>query len=339
MGGNAIYPPTGIENVGPTPGTTTMQPGTFYIDKLSRVLSYAPRRPDLHAPRSRSPPTSRAAGGEEEESPPAEMADVVLPLAEQLVVGAGTKAAPIAGVRFEAIRFESTTWGRPAGLLGYVEIQSGKIIDGYGWPGASCPGLQPVPGAVAFHNATGIAVDRCEFARLGTAGVTMSTRAQRCVVGKSYFHDLSGGAVDLGVYSWTDPGTGAFLDAPVSQDPRDWDRDNVVANNTVVGVGVEFRGSAGIAAGYTAGTAIVANEVDTVPNTAISVGWGWGRGANRTALETMMRDNRVAGNKCHGYKRVLNDGGCVCECDRPPCHPAAPRCAPLRPVAPRAGFP
>lgn len=52
-------------------------------------------------------------------------------------------------------------------------------------------------------------------------------------------------------------------------------------------VGVEFRGSAGVAAGYVRGTDIVGNEVGWVPNTAVSLGWGWGRGPNGTRLETM----------------------------------------------------
>ena len=56
--------------------------------------------------------------------------------------------------------------------------------------------------------------------------------------------------MDIGVYSWSDPASGAFLDAPpASLGPRDCDVGNVVANNTVVRVGIEFRGSAGIAAG------------------------------------------------------------------------------------------
>ena len=62
---------------------------------------------------------------------------------------------------------------------------------------------------------------------------------------------------------------------------------------------------------YTAETVIAGNEVQTVPNTAISMGWGWGRGPNMSQLETVMRGNRVTRNRCHAYKQVLNDGGCV----------------------------
>ena len=60
---------------------------------------------------------------------------------------------------------------------------------------------------------------------------------------------------------------GSFYVAPVSTDPKDYDTGNVIVNNTVRQVGVEFRGSAGINVGFAADTLISNNEVGVVPNT------------------------------------------------------------------------
>ena len=44
--------------------------------------------------------------------PPAEMNHVVLPISEQLFVGAGTHGSPIMDVRFTGLAFTHMTWGR-----------------------------------------------------------------------------------------------------------------------------------------------------------------------------------------------------------------------------------
>lgn len=65
-----------------------------------------------------------------------------------------------------------------------------QILDGFGWPGGDSAGMTSVPGVVAFHNASGITVDSCEFTGLGAAGVELSERAQHSTVSNSYFHDI-----------------------------------------------------------------------------------------------------------------------------------------------------
>ena len=240
MGGHDIYPPTGIENV----GVLQLAAGTFYIDKMKGVVAYAPR----------SNVTVPAAAGSVNVSArlfPLEMAQgVVLPIVEQLILGAGTKAAPIMDVSFAGISFAETTWGRVAREAGYVEVQSGKILDGFGWPGGDSAGMTSVPGgALAFHNCSRIIIDRCDFRALGSAGVELSTRAQDSVVSNSFFRDLSGAAVTVGVWDNGKGWTGQYFVAPQSVDPADFDTNNTIQNNTVAWTGVEYRGSAAICAG------------------------------------------------------------------------------------------
>ena len=136
--GKEIYAPTGIENVGPR----WLTPGTFYIDKEAKVLYYSPRTPAPH-PRSvgsggdggvggvggsqrggvgvgassgggsssagvSSGSTGSSGGTGTTASPPAELASAVLPVAEQLVVGQGTKASPIRDVTFRGLQGSGT---------------------------------------------------------------------------------------------------------------------------------------------------------------------------------------------------------------------------------------
>jgi hypothetical protein len=303
MGGHAIYPPTGIENVA---GTSNLAAGTFYIDKANAKLSYAPRK-TAAASASASSFLSLF-------SPlvPTEMANVVLPVAEQLVVGAGVRGSPVVDVRFSNLAFTHTTWGRVARGPGYVEVQSGKILDGFGWPGKDSAGMVSAPGAgIAFHNCSGIGIDRCSFSRLGSAAVELSERAQNSTVSNSWFYDLSGGAVTVAVWDNGMGATGRYFVAPTSKSELDFDEHLRIVNNTIAWVGVEYRGSAAISAGYVRHATIAHNSIAHVPNTGISLGWGWGRGPNQTQLQTLMRANVVTGNAVADYKRVLNDGGCV----------------------------
>jgi len=103
-------------------------------------------------------------------------------------------------------------------------------------------------------------------------------------------------------------------------DPRSVVKDNVVANNYLHDLGLEFQGSIGIFVGYTDGTVIEHNEIADLPYTGVSVGWGWGEedagGGGYPqpfyySTPTIAANNRIAYNHIHRVMQRRQDGGGV----------------------------
>jgi len=201
------------------------------------------------------------------------------------------------GLSFANLSFEHATWLRPGESDGFVEQQTGCCTVGTNYSfnsdcNADAFWSLKSSGNVVVRASQGISFEQCEFARLGGFGLDM-TNASGCVVDGCYFHDISGSAVQIGQF--VNP-----LGAPN-------DRDNVVRNSIVRGVGVEYSGSAGLNVGYTVGTLLEHNDVSELSYTPISVGWGWSR--HECAACTNAANNTVRFNRCHAYKQSLNDGG------------------------------
>jgi hypothetical protein len=65
---------------------------------------------------------------------------------------------------------------------------------------------------------------------------------------------------------------------------------------------VEYHGGVGIWTGYVANTLIAHNELENLPYSGISNGWGWGS-------QSYAGQNRITSNLIHDHMRLLHDGG------------------------------
>ena len=288
-GGNpSVHPPTAIINVGVS--NVTNRPGSFWIDKEEKKVYYFPLA------------GQNMNGGSAVEA--------MLPVLETLVASSPSPSnstnpstGTVSHVRFEGIKFAHTTWYQPTSTHGYVEIQSGQSIDWPMWPGAeSGPMLTTPGGAIAFDYAVGIVVAGAEMACLGSAGASFS-HAQNVTIDQCYFHDISGAAVQFGMFHGPNASLAPGPNTPASSRVLG----NTVSNSVIVGVGAELHGSAGISVGYTAGTTIVNNTIADVPASGISIGWGWGRPGSTS----YMADNVVSMNRIFNFRTVMHDGGCI----------------------------
>jgi len=156
--------------------------------------------------------------------------------------------------------------------------------------GAAGKHLVGVPGALTLHGARNVSVDRCNFTHLGLSAIVAD--GQGLTVTGSNFNDLSGSAITLGNVS-----------DPVATPPMQ-DCDYTISGNTIAFTGQEYRGSAGVFAGYVATTQIVRNAISDTSNGAVCIGWGWG--ANNT-----MRSNNVSFNHITRSNTVLYDCGSI----------------------------
>ena len=57
------------------------------------------------------------------------------------------------------------------------------------------------PGNVAILSSQRISIEKCEFVHLGGTAVDI-TWSEGCVIADSYFHDISGGGVQIGSFQY-----------------------------------------------------------------------------------------------------------------------------------------
>ena len=169
-----IAAPTAIEAI----GADNLVPGEWWLDRVKKVAHYQPLPGETTAATS-----------------------AVMPVLEKLVFGSGSDTAKLSGISFSQISFQHATWFAPRGFVGDQGGQSNN-----------CPSITSfrMPSNIAFHNCEGIIFDTCEFAHLGMNGVEFAFGAHRNLVHNSFFHDISGAALQIGR---TDGATAKLTDA------------------------------------------------------------------------------------------------------------------------------
>ena len=95
------------------------------------------------------------------------------------------------GQRFEGITFEHATWNRPNTGLGYVEQQSGALVE---HPGLECLDYEwlPMPSNVVFESCSSVVITNCTFRHLGAGALQFRGGAKNNSVVHSKFWDVSG---------------------------------------------------------------------------------------------------------------------------------------------------
>jgi hypothetical protein len=164
-GGQRISVPTTIENA----YTLLDQPGEWYLDRATGVLSYFPRTGEDMA-----------------------TATVIAPVLETLVSGIGTPSDPIRDIQFRGITFAYATWLDPSAGAGFVEVQANLILQG------NSPTYTFAPANIFFHAAHNIRFERNTFTHLGAQGLVFERGSRNNTVIGNVFTDISGTAVRIG---------------------------------------------------------------------------------------------------------------------------------------------
>ncbi|MEZ5143383.1 MAG: right-handed parallel beta-helix repeat-containing protein [Acidimicrobiales bacterium] len=283
--GQALPPPKVIANA----RELLTRPGQWYLDTTTGTLSYRPR------------------DGED-----LSKVDVVAPAIDTLISGTGTADRPITDVSFEGLTFSYAGWNDPSGPDGYSPVQAGARLTGAeAWknqgacdgPGTTCPymAFPLTPGNVTFTYAQRVTFRNDTFEHLGAAGLALGVGTQATTVTGSLFRDISSSGVVLGTVDQPEA-TGADL---VTGDE--------LTGSYLTGIGVEYQDAPAVVVGYTQATTVANNQIDDVPYSGISIGWGgWAeRLPDRPPLATNARNNRVAHNLVFDHMKVTVDGGGV----------------------------
>jgi hypothetical protein len=271
------------------------EPGEWYLDRAAKTVYYMPR-------------------------PGEDMAkvEVIAPAVEKLVELRGTLDQPVHNLGFEGITFAHGSWLLPS-KIGLADAQACFVLD---WqkPYQRSTGLTVVhnehlksPANVVCHAAKSVSFERCTFTQLGGAGLDIEFGSQDNTVVGCRFFDISGSGIQIG---------DVLKDDHHPDDPRKIVKDNHVENCYIHDCGVDYWSGMGVFAGYTDGTVIAHNEISQLPNSAISVGWGWGEedagGGNpdyqqpfKYDTPTPCKNNRIEYNHIHDTMNKTDDGGCV----------------------------
>ena len=277
--------PEYIENAYELLGT----PGQWYFDRTAGVIYYVPR------------------AGEDLTT-----ADVEVPVLEKLISGDGTESAPVHNITFKGLQFSYATWLYPCSNEGFSEIQANYMVtgpDGYSTQGLGdlAPnGQQPfgawtkTSGNVAFSYDNHIQFAGDDFVHLGGAGLELGDGSQSDTVQGCVFTDVSANGIELG-----------GVDLPEGNDAQ-VTRDNQILDNHIYNVAAEFHGGIGIDVGYAQNTVIAHNQLDHLPYSGISMGWGgWLDKIDRAGVANNSHDNLVEDNLIFDHMRLLCDGGAI----------------------------
>jgi hypothetical protein len=255
------------------------EPGAFYLDRSEageHVLFYLPRP------------------GEDPNK-----ASVVAPVLETLVSGTGTEGSPLHDVTFRGLTFSHATWLHPNTADGFVQYIGGHFENGDGAKIAVTFSEQArsVPGNVYFRYADRIVFERNHFTHLGAQALEV-VGSENLIRG-NVITDVSSGGILIG----DDRPETAGADS----------RDNIVTNNWIHDIGVEYQGGTGIYATRTTNLTISHNQVNDVPYTGIMVGQGHEQlvRANGPQDPKMPRNigAQILNNRVFDYMRGLKDGG------------------------------
>jgi hypothetical protein len=263
------------------------KPGQWYLDDRSGRLYYIPM------------------AGQDMKT-----ATVIAPRLQTLLEGTGTATNPVHDIEFRGITFSYATWLEPSGPDGYSDFQAGTFLtgtDAYRLQGAcdspqsSCPyaAYTQIPGNVTFRDDRRILVEDDTFTHLGAVGLALGDGSEGDLVQGSLFADTSGGGLSLGGVDQPLAGGGQLTSG------------NRVLDDYFHNVAGEYQDCAAIFVGYAQYTTIEHDQIDDVPYSGISIGWGgWlERFSYLGPLSNYSRGNIIADNLIFDQMQVLVDGG------------------------------
>lgn len=241
------------------------EPGEFYFDKHEKMVYYYPY-----------------------ECEDMTKAKTYASKVEHLIkINGNSIDEKVENITFDNIKFRHGAWNVPS-TEGMVSVQADQTR--YTGEGATLDNkVQYIPqGQVAVNKASNINVVNCDFACLGSTAITMTEGVRNSKVVGNLFRDLSGGAVSVGTY---EHGKAEEL---LKEADMQICKDVIIANNVIRRVAGEYRTLVPISTYYEKNISILNNDIETVPYTGITAGWGWGADPPIDWGNIKINNNRIA---------------------------------------------
>ncbi len=264
-------------------------PGEFYFDKSTKALYVFNEEGNLSD------------------------AEVIVPTSAGLLQIAGSSTTSrAANISIEGITFSHDDWQlmEVAGSKGFAGIQSlglaVKYIPGGNWHPTEYNSTDVPRGAIQVSNAENISFIRNKFERLSSAiAINLVNDVRNSEVNGNFFNDLLGNAVNIGHPQHYKIGDGELFGPGV----EGLCEGNMVSNNYLRNVSLDFRQVEGITSFFVANTNIEHNDIAWTPYGAITCGWWWGNSG--ISPSTVAKNNNIRYNKAGNTHQVLDDGGII----------------------------
>ncbi|PZP42495.1 MAG: hypothetical protein DI598_16860, partial [Pseudopedobacter saltans] len=232
---------------------------------------------------------------------------VMIPVLENLLQIKGTPENPVHDIKIENISFQHTSWLRPS-KEGHVPHQTGMyMVEAYKLKPAGTKGKPKLDNqawigrplsAVDISYASEIEFFNNKLMHLASTGLDTRVGVVNSVLKGNLFKDIGGNGI-LGGYFGEN---GLEVHRPYLTTNQNEIVQNVkIENNFISDVGNEDWGCVGIGFGYAKNIKITHNEIENVPYSGISMGWGW------TPQKNVMENNLISQNKIHHYGRTNYD--------------------------------
>lgn len=208
--------------------------------------------------------------------------DVVLPTLQKLVEVQGNENDKVYGLGFQNIGFKYTSYLKPH-IEGQIETQASFVYDPEMKEKQDHDCFLKTPGGLSAAYVEGMRFDRCSVSMMAAAGLDYEIGVVGSSITGSRFAEIGGAGIQIGGVKVRDAQPfsdatyehGVFLEN-AGPDPMRVTEKNLLLSNIIEAVGLNFRGSVGIWAGYVRDCTIAHNTVRNIAYSGISVGWGWG---------------------------------------------------------------
>jgi len=172
---------------------------------------------------------------------------------------------------------------------GYIGSQTDGILVPFGWS----DGQIAYKAQFAVDNADNVNIEGCEFSCLGSAAISMVDSVSNSSINGNIIRDISG--------------TGIRIGHPIHNRQRDGIevcRNIDVTNNVIRRIAGEMFNNCAITIYYEKFINILHNDIENVPYSGMSIGWGWGGGAAYDHSDIDISYNRIK-----NVMNSLSDGG------------------------------
>jgi hypothetical protein len=248
------------------------QPGEWYLDRLTGVLSYWPR------------------DGED-----LIKAEVIAPVAQKTLLAVmGTQERPVVNLHFTGIHLQHVDWPLPP--WGYMPLFCCNLQTG----SDSQPGHRPMDAAVEYEFARSCNFTDGGIAHAGGMGICLRNGTSYIRVEGNEICDLSGGGLVAG---YANVGAGYFYAAPPPEQGEY--RGYRIANNYVHHCGMDYYGAVGILL-FSAQDAVLSHNL--IHDTAY---FGMGVAGSQDPKVPFARNNVVEYNHIFDAMKVTIDGAAL----------------------------
>jgi hypothetical protein len=266
-------------------------PGTFYFNKTTGTLYYIPR------------------SGEDMAS-----ADVEAPVAEQLIVVAGTsKTDRVKNITFQGITFANTDYGlyKVEDSYGKASVQGATVFVAYGngdWHASKYEIVDTFPAMIDVDSADSIDIVGNVIKHSGTEGIGMHNDVINSNIVGNFITDTAGSGITIGhpqhVYVGDGGSHAKYTAAVEGVCTKDTINNNLIYNvSTVPG----FGGHSGITAFFVDTLSITHNHIHSTAYNGINLGWGWKNFKDSTTC----KNNVASYNRFTNIMTRLHDSGAI----------------------------